>query len=74
MNARAPYSFTSLRAVRIIETAAKVISHFVGETPWAHLDIAGVNARARKDAEWDKGATGFGVRTLVELARTFKPN
>ena len=49
-------------------SAAKVISHFVGETPWAHLDIAGVNARAHKDAEWDKGATGFGVRTFVELA------
>lgn len=49
-------------------SAAKVISHFVGDTPWAHLDIAGVNDRAHKDAEWDKGATGFGVRTFVELA------
>jgi leucyl aminopeptidase len=49
-------------------SAAKVISHFVGDTPWAHLDIAGVNDRARKDAEGDKGATGFGVRTFVELA------
>ncbi|HEX6544481.1 MAG TPA: leucyl aminopeptidase [Ktedonobacterales bacterium] len=49
-------------------SAAKVISHFVGDTPWAHLDIAGVNARNSKDAEWDKGATGFGVRTFVELA------
>ncbi len=37
-------------------------------TPWAHLDIAGVNARHSKDAEGDKGATGFGVRTFVELA------
>ena len=49
-------------------SAAKVISHFVGDTPWAHLDIAGVNARHSKDAEGDKGATGFGVRTFVELA------
>jgi leucyl aminopeptidase len=49
-------------------SAAKVISHFVGDIPWAHLDIAGVNDRAHKDAEWDKGATGFGVRTFVELA------
>jgi len=49
-------------------SAAKVISNFVGDTPWAHLDIAGVNARNHKDAEWDKGATGFGVRTFVELA------
>lgn len=49
-------------------SAAKVISHFAGETPWAHLDIAGVNSRSHKDAEGDKGATGFGVRTFVELA------
>jgi leucyl aminopeptidase len=55
-------------------SAAKVISHFVGETPWAHLDIAGVNDRGRKDAEWDKGATGFGVRTFVELATLLSAN
>jgi leucyl aminopeptidase len=46
------------------------LSHFVGEVPWAHLDIAG--------AAWDlgrayaeKGASGFGVRLLVELARSY---
>jgi leucyl aminopeptidase len=49
-------------------TAAKVLSNFVDEIPWAHLDIAGVNARDRRDAEGDKGATGFGVRTFAELA------
>jgi leucyl aminopeptidase len=49
-------------------SAAKVISNFVGATPWAHLDIAGVNSRGRRDAEGEKGATGFGVRTFVELA------
>ncbi len=48
--------------------AAKVLNQFAGETPWAHLDIAGVNARDRRDAEGDKGATGFGVRTFAELA------
>jgi leucyl aminopeptidase len=48
--------------------AAKVLGHFAGDTPWAHLDIAGVNARERRDAESDKGATGFGVRTFAELA------
>ena len=45
-----------------------MIGNFVGDTPWAHLDIAGVNSRGRRDAEGDKGATGFGVRTFVELA------
>ncbi len=49
-------------------SAAKVLSNFVGDTPWVHLDIAGVNAREKKEPDGDKGATGFGVRTFVELA------
>jgi leucyl aminopeptidase len=46
------------------------LSNFVGETPWAHLDIAG--------SAWDlgrayapKGASGYGVRLLVELAKSY---
>jgi leucyl aminopeptidase len=49
-------------------TAASFLEEFVGETPWAHVDIAGT--------AWDVGreytgkdASGFGVRLLVELAR-----
>ena len=49
-------------------SAAKVLSHFVGATPWAHLDIAGVNARDSRTAEGDKGATGMGVRLFAEMA------
>jgi leucyl aminopeptidase len=49
-------------------SAAKVLSHFVDDTPWAHLDIAGVNARDKREADGDKGATGYGVRLFVELA------
>ena len=48
--------------------AAKVIGNFVDDTPWAHLDIAGVNARDKRELDGDKGATGFGVRLFVELA------
>ena len=48
--------------------AAKVLSRFVDDHPWAHLDIAGVNDLDRKNSESDSGATGFGVRTFVELA------
>jgi leucyl aminopeptidase len=48
--------------------AAKVLSHFVDDVPWAHLDIAGTAWRDRRDAEGDKGATGFGVRIFAELA------
>jgi len=49
-------------------TAASFLEEFVGETAWAHLDIAG--------SAWDIGreyvgneANGFGVRLLVEIAR-----
>jgi leucyl aminopeptidase len=50
--------------------AGAFLSNFVGEIPWAHLDIAG--------SAWDlgrgyaqKGAAGYGVRLLVELARSY---
>jgi leucyl aminopeptidase len=47
-------------------TAALFLRHFVGERTWAHLDIAGP-ARASKDAhEVTEGATGFGVRLLLQ--------
>jgi len=50
-------------------TAATLLSRFVGESPWAHLDIAGVSG-AEKDSPYQpKGATGFGVRLLVHLLR-----
>jgi leucyl aminopeptidase len=49
-------------------TAAAFLEEFVGETPWAHIDIAGTS--------WDVGreytgndASGYGVRLLIELAR-----
>jgi len=46
-------------------TAAMFLEHFVGDTPWAHLDIAGP-AFSEKESNWNsKGGTGFGVRTIV---------
>jgi leucyl aminopeptidase len=54
-------------------TAAEFLHHFVGETPWAHIDIAGTAYDVRRDYIADKGATGFGVRLLVELARSHWP-
>jgi len=48
--------------------AALLLKEFVGDIPWAHLDIAGP-ARAPETAHYlAKGGTGFGVRTLVALA------
>jgi len=49
---------------------ATFLSNFVGETPWAHLDIAG-SAWELDRAYVGKGASGYGVRLLVELARSY---
>jgi leucyl aminopeptidase len=46
------------------------LQNFVGETPWAHLDIAGT-AWELDRAYVGKGASGFGVRLLVDLARSY---
>ncbi len=47
-------------------TAALFLSEFVGDVPWAHLDIAGpANSRSDYGAE-SKGGSGIGVATLVE--------
>lgn len=52
-------------------TAALFLAEFAGKTPWIHLDIAGT-ATSDKDKGYNvKGATGVGVRTLVQLAQNF---
>ena len=53
--------------------AARFLQEFVGEGPWAHLDIAGTAylERSRDDYYGAPGATGYGVRLLAELARRF---
>lgn len=50
-------------------TAAAFLSHFVGEVPWAHLDIAAVAETETPRPGQPRGATGFGVRSVVELLR-----
>jgi leucyl aminopeptidase len=51
-------------------TAALFVGAFAGDLPWAHVDIAGPAWLSEGKRYAPKGATGFGVRTLVELART----
>ncbi len=51
-------------------TAALLLDEFVGERPWVHLDIAGPARAASEEHYITKGGTGFGVRTIVELARS----
>ena len=48
---------------------AVFIQEFVGDLPWAHLDIAGVTWSSRDLPLAPKGATGFGVRLLDEVVR-----
>ncbi|HJX33217.1 MAG TPA: leucyl aminopeptidase [Solirubrobacterales bacterium] len=48
--------------------AGSFLEEFVGETPWAHLDIAGTAWDVGREYTGDD-ASGFGVRLLVELAR-----
>jgi leucyl aminopeptidase len=49
--------------------AAVFLREFVGETPWVHLDIAGPSTSPKERGYHGKGATGVGVRTLVEFIR-----
>jgi leucyl aminopeptidase len=46
-------------------TAALFLKQFVKETSWAHLDIAGPVWADKENGYNSSGATGFGVRTLV---------
>jgi leucyl aminopeptidase len=50
--------------------AASFLEEFVGEGPWAHVDIAGTAffTWGRNDYLTQKGGTGYGVRLIVELA------
>jgi len=52
-------------------TAAMFLKEFVGETPWIHLDIAGV-AWMEEGKPWiAKGPSGVAVRSIVEFAQDF---
>jgi leucyl aminopeptidase len=48
-------------------TAAQFLQRFVGKTPWAHLDIAGVTWSKSDQPTVPKGGTAFGVRLLDRL-------
>lgn len=53
-------------------TAGLFLQEFVASgIDWVHLDIAAPAFLEAEDGEHPKGGTGFGVRTLIELARTF---
>ena len=50
-------------------TAAEFLQRFVGDTPWAHLDVAGTAMSAPKSAINSSFGSGFGVRLLDRYIR-----
>lgn len=52
-------------------TAALFLSEFVGDTPWAHLDIAGTMQSDTDDSWRSKGATGYGARLLADFLTSY---
>ncbi len=52
-------------------TAALILQEFVGDIPWAHLDIAGPAFAEKETPACPKGGTGFGVRTLLRFLATY---
>lgn len=54
-------------------SAAWFLQQFAGNTPWAHLDIAG-NAHSSSDkGVTPQGGTGFGVQLLTQWALSYQP-
>ncbi|MFZ5775323.1 MAG: leucyl aminopeptidase [Thermodesulfobacteriota bacterium] len=53
-------------------TGAAFLGEFVGDTPWAHLDIAGTAWSFTEKPYIPKGPSGIGVRTLFDFVRNFK--
>ncbi|HVF14769.1 MAG TPA: leucyl aminopeptidase [Acidimicrobiales bacterium] len=52
-------------------TAGLFLQEFVGDVPWAHLDIAGPARSDDDEGYLSKGGTGFGVRTILEAVMGF---
>jgi leucyl aminopeptidase len=61
---------SSVRGQAIPVYAAHFLEEFVGEGPWAHVDMAGTGFLTwpRNDYISQKGGTGYGVRLIAELA------
>ena len=48
-------------------TAALFLKEFVGDVPWAHLDVAGTAFSDRGNPYWPRGATGAPARTFIRF-------
>lgn len=54
-------------------TAALFLRHFVGDLPWAHLDVAPVGDTVADDGIWTTGPSGFGARLLLHWLEQAAP-
>ncbi len=53
--------------------AAMYLAEFIGDAPWAHIDICGT-AWNERDQLWRRaGCSGFGARLLLDIATNFAP-
>jgi leucyl aminopeptidase len=53
-------------------TAAALLGKFVGKYPWAHLDIAGPAWLSKERPYIPRGASGVGVRLLVQFLKNWQ--
>lgn len=54
-------------------TAAEFLHAFAEDTPWIHLDIAGVAWVEDTRSFMAKGPSGVGVRSILEWVRGYQP-
>ncbi|MGC9960805.1 MAG: leucyl aminopeptidase [Acidimicrobiales bacterium] len=52
--------------------AGLILEEFVGDRPWAHIDIAGPSFTDEDSYDQRKGGTGFGIRTMIELLSRYE--
>ncbi len=52
-------------------TAALFLKKFIGDYPWAHLDIAGTGIAPKDGPYTPKGGSGVGVRLFVDMLRNW---
>jgi leucyl aminopeptidase len=52
-------------------TAALFLKEFVGDVPWAHLDVAGTAFVYGQERDWPRGATGSPARTIIRFIEDY---
>ncbi len=52
-------------------SAARFLKKFIGDYPWAHIDIAGVELEEKGQPYVPRGATGFGARLLLQFVENW---